>query len=104
MNKIIISCFLALLILACAGKENTKVNPKDVADGQLIYKKYCVLCHGIDGKLGVNDSKDINLSTLTLEERKVMIRDGKKLMTPFEGVLTEEEIHAVAAYTMTMKN
>lgn len=104
MNKIIISCYLTLLIIACAGKENTKVNSNDITDGQLVYKKYCVLCHGADGKLGVNGSKDINASLLTLEERKVLIREGKKLMTPFKGVLTEEEIHAVSAYTMTMKN
>ena len=104
MNKIIISIFFASLIIACAGKENTKADNKGTVDGQLVYKKYCVLCHGADGNMGVNGSKDINASILTLEERKVLIREGKNLMTPFKGVLTEEEIHAVSAYTMTMKN
>ena len=103
MKKILFPVFLALLIYACAGKENTTTDPKTVADGQAVYKKYCTLCHGSDGKLGVNGSKDINVSTLTLEERKTLIREGKNLMTPFKGVLSEDEIHAVASYTMTMK-
>ncbi len=103
MNKLILSCFLAAMIMACAGKENAKANSGDLSAGEHVYKKYCVICHGQDGRLGVNGSKDITVSTLTKGERIELIKNGKSLMTPFEGILSEAEIAAVAAYTMTMK-
>ena len=103
MNKIIISVFLAALVLACAGKEKSETGGAEVADGAQIFKKYCVLCHGVDGKLGLNGSKDITKSVLSKAERKELIRNGKNTMTPFGGVLTEAEIDAVAGYTMTLK-
>ena len=89
------------LIIACSGKESTKGTT--AVDGQALYKKYCTLCHGVDGKLGLNGSKDITISKLTEPERVVQITKGKNTMTPFEGILSPEEIQAVAAYTMTLK-
>ena len=97
----ILSIFLFSIIIACAGKE--KSGTDSALNGEAIYKKYCILCHGADGKLGLNGSKDISASTLSLEERKVLITNGKNTMTPFGGILSEEEIHAVASYTMTLK-
>lgn len=91
------------MILACAGKEKTATSPDDVAAGEQIYKKYCILCHGADGKLGINGAKDITISPLTLEERVALINTGKNLMTPFEGILTPDQMKAVASYTMNLK-
>ena len=96
-----LSLCLLVMIIACAGKEQKTSNGP--VDGAAIYKKYCTLCHGADGKLGLNGSKDITISQLSLEERKVLITNGKNTMTPFGGILSEDEIHAVATYTMTLK-
>ena len=101
MYKVITSLLLIALIFACSGKESAKGT--SAVDGQAIYKKYCTLCHGVDGKLGLNGSKDITISKLTEPERVVQITKGKNTMTPFEGILSPEEIKAVAAYTMTLK-
>lgn len=90
--------FMALII-ACAGKSNST----QTSDGAAIFKRYCILCHGIDGKLGLNGSKDITVSILSEAERIVLITNGKNTMTPFGGILSPEEIKAVAAYTMTLK-
>ena len=103
MNKILVSAFCLLMILACAGKEKVATNPDDVVAGEQIYKKYCLICHGADGKLGINGAKDITISTLTLEERVALINTGKNLMTPFEGILTPDQMKAVASYTMNLK-
>jgi cytochrome c6 len=101
MNKLIFSLFLLAMVIACAGNESKK----DAAsvDGAAIYKKYCVLCHGTNGKLGLNGSKDITISQLTEEQRIGQITNGKNTMTPFQGILSPEEIKAVAAYSMTLK-
>jgi cytochrome c6 len=101
MYKIITSLLLMAIIFACSGKESSKST--NAPDGEAIYKKYCTLCHGVDGKLGLNGSKDITISKLTEPERVIQITKGKNTMTPFEGILSPEEIQAVAAYTMTLK-
>lgn len=100
MIKMMISLFLALMVIACAGKDPNKYVA--AAEGEAIYKKYCVLCHGVDGKLGLNGSKDISVSPLTLAERIIQIAKGKNTMTPFEGILSPQEINAVAEYSMTL--
>ena len=66
--------------------------------GQLIYKQYCIICHGADGKLAVSGAKDLSASTISLEERINQITNGKGLMTPYKDILSEEQILAVATY------
>jgi mono/diheme cytochrome c family protein len=39
---------------------------------------------------------------VTEAERIVQITKGKNTMTPFEGILSPQEIKAVAAYSMTL--
>lgn len=90
------------IIIACAGKD-TKNASEEVADGEKLYKKHCVICHGVNGKLGINGAKDITLSLLNPMEREILIRSGKTTMTPFENILSPEAIKAVAEYTMTLR-
>jgi mono/diheme cytochrome c family protein len=101
MYKIFVTSLLLAIIIACSGKGPS--TNASTADGEAIYKKYCTLCHGVNGKLGLNGSKDITISKLTESERIVQITKGKNTMTPYEDILSPEEIKAVAAYTMTLK-
>ncbi len=100
MYRSLIIITFTLILLACGGKPANKY--ATAADGEEIYKNRCVVCHGIDGKLGLNGSKDLTVSKVTEAERIVQITKGKNTMTPFEGILTPEEIKAVAAYSMTL--
>jgi cytochrome c6 len=61
------------------------------------------MCHGEDGKLGINGSKDLTKSLLTKEERVLVIKNGRNTMTPFAGILSDNEILAIADYTFTLK-
>ncbi|MEO6036911.1 MAG: cytochrome c [Saprospiraceae bacterium] len=72
-------------------------------DGMAVFRQNCVICHGADGKLGLNGAKDLTASTRPLEERIQIITQGKNLMTPFGTILSPEEIAAVAAYTLQLK-
>ena len=102
----------ALLMVACGSAEE-QINRRAAAaqaagaaagpDGMAIFRQYCVVCHGADGKLGLNGAKDLTASLLTPEERINVITNGRKLMTPFNEILSADEIKAVAEYTQTLK-
>ena len=102
MKKYGLGAFILFTIFACAGKSEKKPAVTGI-DGQKIYKTNCVLCHGEDGKLGLNNSKDLTVSKLTMEERITMVTNGKNAMTGFGTLLSKEEIEAVAAYTFKLK-
>jgi uncharacterized membrane protein SirB2 len=75
-----------------------------LARGLQIYNAAeCASCHGLDGTMGVSGAKDLTKSTLSHAEKVTMITNGKGLMAPFKGRLTEEEIEAVATYVDSMK-
>ena len=103
-KKSIIFSILVFAIFACSSKDNkiVKASATPAADGAKIFKQSCELCHGSDGKLGANGSKDLTKSELDLDARIAMILKGKGLMTPFENILSLSEIKAVAEYSMTL--
>lgn len=72
-------------------------------DGQALYRRHCVTCHGADGSLGLNGAGDLTQSALSVDERVQQITKGKNLMQPFEGILTPDEIAAVAQFIETLK-
>ncbi len=75
----------------------------DLEAGKKTFEQYCKLCHGSDGKLGLNGAKDLTVSVVPLADRIAQVTNGKNLMTPFKDILTESEIKAVAEYSMTLK-
>ena len=99
-----------IIIIGCGDANIHKKNSgkdRDAAqnsiDGAKIFKTNCELCHGHDGKLGANGSKDLTLSEMTLEERIAIITNGKGVMTAFGPILSLAEIKSVAEFTMTLK-
>ena len=62
----------------------------------------CALCHGRDGKAGLNGAKDLTASTLTTEEMMAVVKNGKGAMAPYKQVLNTNEIEAVVAYVRTL--
>ena len=102
MKLILVCISLAVFIYACSNKSG-KESANQVELGPKIYKQYCVVCHGPDGKLGLNGAKDLTVSQYSEAERIVQVTEGKGAMTPFKNVLTPEEIKAVVAYTLTLK-
>jgi len=83
---------------ALAGISKSNLNGKE------LYEAACISCHGADGKLGVLGAGNLSESTMDLTARIELIKKGKAAMTPFEGILTEEQISAVAEYSITLKN
>ncbi|MEZ4960362.1 MAG: cytochrome c [Saprospiraceae bacterium] len=109
MKKVIIFTFFAAALYACSGgegkKETASAKPATPAvDGEKIYKTYCVTCHGIAGDMGASGAFNLQTSVLPLEERINVITNGRKAMTPFKDLLSEEKIKAVAEYVEKLRH
>ena len=89
---------LMVAALACGQQESGRMS-----EGEKIFKQYCILCHGADGKLGLNGAKDLTASVLSETERINLVTKGKNTMTPFEDILKPDQIRAVVTYTLTFK-
>lgn len=108
MSKHSLTLLLAAVFLfsACSGSDEKQAGSGDKnlsVDGQAIFRKNCITCHGADGSLGLNGAKDLSKSVLPLEDRIQTITNGRNLMTPFSGILSPEQIKAVADYTLSLK-
>ena len=92
-------CFSAIYI-SCSGGKGKSGN-MDEAMG--LWKQNCALCHGNDGRLGINGAKDLRLSELELETRMEVISNGKGKMIGFKNSLTPDEIKSLAQFTFSFK-
>ena len=72
-------------------------------DAKKMFKNYCALCHGRKGNMEINGAKKLSESSTSLEQRVAQIYFGKGTMTPFKGMIKDEEIIAVAKYLEELK-
>lgn len=112
MKKAITLVSLLTILVACSGGTEKKANDSSTEaaatsvkkiDGAKIYKTYCVTCHGIYGDMGASGAFNLTDSKLSIEERIEVITKGRNLMAPFEGLLSEEKIKAVAEHIETLR-
>jgi len=103
MKKIFAFICIATFVLACGGN-GSKLSTEQLAEGKKTFGKLCVACHGSTGDMSLNGAKKFSESVLSLEERIQVITNGKNMMTPYKGILSEEEIKAVAGYTIELTN
>ena len=109
MKRILTLVFLlvsVVLTIACSSSngQGSEAALNQEPDGEKIFKTNCVICHGIKGNLQLNGAKVLGESELSLEERILVIKNGRNTMTPFGGLLSDEEIEAVAKYTFTFSD
>jgi len=80
------------------------------ADGGLIFKRNCAICHGADGK-GIPTFKTPNFTdpkwqaSAKDKDIREVIKNGKKgtLMQGFGGQLNDQEISALIGYIRSLK-
>ncbi len=69
-------------------------------DAEEVYLQSCSSCHGPDGEGGVGPS--LQQSTADLEAQLSIIRFGSRVMPGFSADLTDEELQAVAEYSVSL--
>lgn len=114
MRQLLFLLVLGLFVVACGGDDKSdskkvavkKTKPKPAAkkaDGEKIYKQYCVTCHGVYGDMGASGAFDLTTTKLTTDEKVAVVTNGRNTMTPFKGLLSDDKIKAVVEYTETLK-
>lgn len=106
MRLRIIPCvvFCMLLGISCGKNQSSKDRAASASlQGNIIYKRNCMVCHGTYGTLGVSGASDLSHSTLDTGEKVIVITEGRKNMPSFRKSLSPEQIRAVAAFTETLK-
>ena len=86
---------MAWIIISCNGVVGKR---KALSEGQGIYLAQCQRCHGAYGNAQLNGAKNLQYSTLNMDERIHIITNGKGVMPAFYGNLNAEEITLVASY------
>jgi len=71
--------------------------------GKALFTQNCAVCHGPDGKLGLNGAHDLTKSNLNTAGRVYIVTQGLGKMPAFKGKLTEAQIQQVVAYSLTLK-
>ena len=105
-----LAALAVVLILAAYGlaevnkkhQGDVKVDTSSVSDplekGKIVYQNAgCMGCHGADGKLGLSGAKDLSITTLTIDEQKAVIKNGKSPMPGYKD-LTDEQLADLTAY------
>ena len=75
--------------------------PSQAASGAKLFSDNCESCHGTNGAgghIGPNLQKSAIAESLAKVEKQV--RNGGAVMPPFKGVLSSEQIDAVAHYVV----
>lgn len=107
MNRVVIGWFLLVFVLSwsCQNHSQTEGTETNLAeDGQSIFRKQCVTCHGLKGDMGAGGAANLRQSQLSVEERVVVITKGRNAMQAYETVLSEDQIKEVAKYTMELRD
>jgi cytochrome c6 len=100
---VLLTLIIATLSFSCNQSPSTTSSEPQPISGNQVFMKYCKLCHGANGKMGLNGAKLLPESTMSLEERITQITNGKGTMQAYKDLLSAEEIKAVAEFTMTLK-
>ncbi len=113
MKQFVTFAIIAAFVIACGNEKKdaataeTTTTPTVASgpDGEKIYKQYCVTCHGLYGDMGASGAANLAESKLSAEERIAVLNNGRTgtAMVSFKGILKEDQIKAVAEYTLKLK-
>ena len=74
-----------------------------LANGKALFSKNCAVCHGANGRLGLNGAYDLTKSNLNEFGRTYLVTKGMGKMPAFGKTLTPAQVQQVVAYSLTLK-
>lgn len=98
---LLVVALMAVLFAGAGGGRDGDPPSTGPVDASAVYAQHCANCHGIDGQGGIGPPfaggrmADVYPD---IEDQIDVIREGRNQMPPFDGVLTEDEMRAVAEH------
>ena len=74
-----------------------------LAAGKVLFTKNCAVCHGANGRLGLNGAHDLTKSNLNTAGRTYLVTQGLGKMPSFKTKLTPSQIQQVVVYSLTLQ-
>jgi len=68
-----------------------------------LYQANCAMCHGDDGKKGLQKAADLSVSQLNETMMLDVIKNGKDRMPSYKNALNDAEIQAIIEHINTLK-
>lgn len=93
---------VATVAISCGASQDPSEGTGDPRTGAEIFNTQCSLCHGRDGKLGINGAKDLTASQLSRPDMIAIVSKGKGGMLPYQNVLSTEEIERVVDHLRSL--
>ena len=108
--KLLFSLLLSYIFFF-VGVYSLSARPNNIPFGKTLYDANCASCHGLDAKahgnnIGGRKRADMYTTLITMRN---MADEGKPVSVPLQKMLdilaglNNEEIHAIADYTATLK-
>lgn len=101
--RIVLPLFFSGIIFLSACSNNPTASENTALSGTDLYIKNCAVCHGNDGKKGLNGASNLSASTLDYDSIVNVITNGRKIMPPFKASLKKQEIEAIAKHVESLK-
>ncbi len=91
-----VSLLFGIALLSC--ESSPAVQADGTPDAGRLYNIHCASCHKPDGTGGIAGAKSLVHTTLDQAGIQHVIRKGQGDMMPFESLLSDAEMAAVATY------
>jgi mono/diheme cytochrome c family protein len=101
---------LSSILSSCSDKPTTPPptmdsnEPLSPALVKSLFNTKCALCHGQDGTLQYAGAPNLATSIINKSEVIGQITYGKGTMPPMKGQLNDQQIEALADYTISLRN
>jgi len=100
LKSVAVVLLLSVALLVAEGTQAA-----DYRNGIRIYAEHCEYCHGPggEGMGGMGELRAWDQLMKTDEELFAIVRDGKRVMPGYDGMLTSEDILDVISYMRTFR-
>lgn len=92
------------IVSACEnGQKATKVGSPD--EGEIVYRKYCISCHGEKGNSKIGNAADLSTSRISSDSiRRVILYGNTKGMGPYKMIIKNDTtLNALVEYVKTLR-
>lgn len=93
---------LSTIVVSCNNRKSNSTD-KESLKGKEYYLKLCASCHGKKGNLKLSKAADLTISYISEGDVFNIIKSGKGTMPSFSKFLSDDQIHLVTKYCISLR-